>query len=78
MNKLSNKVAVFGAMLLGMLSYATAASADVITDSIATAQSTVSGYATAVLLAVVALALFGAGIRIAPRVIRILASKVAG
>jgi hypothetical protein len=42
------------------------------------AQSTVTEYAGVALTAVVALSLFGAGIRIAPRIIRLIASKVAG
>jgi phage tail protein X len=78
MNKLSSKVTAGFAVLVGFLTYASAAHADIIDTTISNAQGTIVGYTTAVLSAIVGLAVLAAGIRIAPRVIKVLAAKVAG
>jgi hypothetical protein len=78
MNKLSTKLTAGFAAVVGLLAYTTAAHADGVTDAISAGQATIAGYTGAVLGAVIALAVLAAGIRIAPRVIKILAAKVAG
>jgi hypothetical protein len=76
MNKLSNKILAGFAVLGSILAYASAASADVLTDSLTTVQTQVVGYATPIAATVVAVALAFVAVRLIPRVIRMVSARL--
>jgi hypothetical protein len=76
MQKFSRKFLAALAVGGAILAYASAAGADVLTDSLDTVETQVVGYATPIAATVVAVALAFVAVRLIPRVIKMVSSRL--